>query len=115
MIRLPEVLDAWETAAFDRVLKQALGDLDPDLLPLQQALQRGSHVSAEPPTVMVVSRHASGEGLQVKVAICYSSVIAGCNCADDPTPTDETLPEYCELQLDIDRVSAETRVTLLPA
>jgi hypothetical protein len=39
-------------------------------------------------------------------------VIAGCSCADDPTPTNE-LDEFCELQLDIDKLTAVATVTLL--
>lgn len=34
------------------------------------------------------------------------------SCADDPTPVDE-LTEYCVLQFDIDRTTADASVTLL--
>ena len=49
----------------------------------------------------------------VMTVFIISGIIAGCSCADDPTPVDTTT-EYCELQLEIDRESAETRVILLP-
>jgi hypothetical protein len=48
----------------------------------------------------------------VKAGIFYTGVIAGCSCADDPTPVDE-LNEYCVVQFDIDRMTAETTVRLL--
>ena len=43
----------------------------------------------------------------------YSGIIAGCSCADNPTPVSE-LNEYCEVQLEIDKKTAETKVALLP-
>jgi hypothetical protein len=50
--------------------------------------------------------------IRVKTGIFYSGIIAGCSCTDDPTPMSE-LAEYCVVQFDIDKKSAETTVTLL--
>ena len=51
--------------------------------------------------------------IRAKIGVCYTGIIAGCSCADDPTPLDEHA-EYCEVQVEIDRVTAEARFTLLP-
>jgi len=50
--------------------------------------------------------------IRVKAGIFYTGVIAGCSCADDPTPIDEQ-NEYCVVQFDIDRTTADATVTLL--
>ena len=48
-----------------------------------------------------------------RAGIFYTSIIAGCNCADDPSPVDEQT-EYCEIQFEINKKTAETTVQLLP-
>ena len=50
--------------------------------------------------------------IRVKAGIFYKGIIAGCSCADDPTPAGEN-NEYCEVQLDIDKTTANTTVELL--
>jgi len=44
--------------------------------------------------------------------VFFSAFIAGCNCADGPTPVDE-INEYCEIRVEIDRTTAEAQLTLL--
>lgn len=81
-------------------------------LPLQQGLTAGSHALDDKLSVIIL---AVGEGdnyIRVKAGIFYEGIIAGCSCADDPTPVD-THTEYCEVQLDIDKTTAETVVVLL--
>ncbi|MHB1215983.1 MAG: hypothetical protein ACYCY9_13460 [Thiobacillus sp.] len=112
MIRLPHSLNAWGTSAFNDVLGQELSQLDAADLPLQQGLAGSSHVSARPFQTMLISARENAGLLRVKVGIFYGGVIAGCSCADDPTPVDEQ-NEYCVVRLDIDMTTAETAVTLL--
>jgi hypothetical protein len=50
--------------------------------------------------------------LLVKAGIFYRGVIAGCSCADDPSPMDET-SEYCEVLFEIDRRTGEATVSLV--
>jgi hypothetical protein len=76
-------------------------------------LASGSYVHGDELGVMLLGSSATPGAIRAKVGVFYRGVIAGCSCADDPTPVDTTT-EYCELQLEIDRESAETRVTLLP-
>ncbi|MCB1871741.1 MAG: hypothetical protein KDI49_07015 [Gammaproteobacteria bacterium] len=109
MIRLPKVLDAWQTPAFKEVFEQEVGALDRSLLPLQPGLSHGSHIADEAIGVMLLSAVDAGSSVQVRAGIFFSSIIAGCSCADDPTPVDRN-SEYCELQFDIDKRSADTQV-----
>ena len=112
MIRLPKSLNAWGTPAFKDVFSQEVAQLEAAELPLQQGLARSSHVTERPFQAMLI-RASEGAGLlRVKAGIFYTGIIAGCSCADDPTPIDE-LNEYCVVQFDIDRTTAATTVTLL--
>lgn len=111
-MRFRRSLDAWGTADFEAVLKQEIAQLDATLLPLQQGLSVGSHVTDGPHSATIIRMCADEGGIHVKAGIFYASIIAGCSCADDPTPISENA-EYCEVWFDIDRETAEARVTLV--
>jgi len=112
MVLFHNSLNAWGKPDFEAVLKQEITLLDPVLLPLQQGLSIGSHVTDRPIGAMIIRAHADEGVIHVKAGIFFTSIIAGCSCADDPTPIGEN-NEYCEMQFDIDRTTAETTVTLL--
>ena len=111
-IRLLHSLRAWGTPAFEAVLKQEIEQLDAAELPLQQGLARSSHVTERPFQAMLISASDDAGLLRVKAGIFYTGIIAGCSCADDPTPIEEQ-NEYCVLRFDIDPRTAEASVTLL--
>jgi hypothetical protein len=48
----------------------------------------------------------------LKAGVFYTGIIAGCSCSDDPSPVDEQ-NEYCDLLFTIDKLTAETQITLL--
>ncbi len=112
MIRLTKALDAWGTPDFAGILKQEVAHLDAGQLPLQQGLSTASYVTDGKLDVMIISASEEAGCIRVKAGIFYAGIIAGCSCADDPTPVDE-LSQYCEVQLDISKATAETTVALL--
>jgi len=112
MIRLPKSLNAWGTSEFKEILKQEIEQLDARQLPLQQGLSASSYVTDRPFQAMIIGASEEAGLIRVKAGIFYTGVIAGCNCADDPSPVDEQ-NEYCVVQLGIDRKTAETAVMLL--
>lgn len=110
MINLPESLKAWNTPDFKAVLKREIARLGASL-PLQQGLS-GSSYALDDAVEAVVHRTWESDGrILARVGIFYSGVVAGCSCADDPTPV-EAQTEYCELDVAIDRVTGEARVSL---
>ena len=111
MIRLPKARDAWNSLHFKETLKHELETVDAGLLPLQQGLKLSSYVSDAPFRVMVIHVRDDQTTIRVKTAIFYSGIIAGCNCADDPSPVN-TQTEYCEVLLNIDKSTAEATVRL---
>lgn len=112
MTQLTAALNAWGTPAFEPTFKRAIEQLDVALLPLQQALARSSYTDGTNRSVTIINVRDDAAYIRVKTGIFYSGIIPGCSCADDPTPMSE-LTEYCEVQFDIDKQSAETTVSLL--
>lgn len=114
MARLNRSLNAWRTPDFRDVFKQEVGQLGVNQLPLQQGLSRSSHVSGDDYDYEVVVLNVAEEPqrLLVKAGVFYHGIIAGCSCADDPTPVDEQT-EYCEVLFDIDKHTGEAEITLL--
>ena len=112
MIRLTNALTAWGTPEFEDILRTEVEQIDPRELPLQQGLSTSSHVTDSKHTVMILSVSEEAGVVRARAGIFYSGIIAGCSCADDPTPLDEH-NEYCEVQLEINTTTAETTVALL--
>jgi hypothetical protein len=112
MIQLTKSLKAWGSPSFQDVLTDEIRHLDAAALPLQQGLSQGSYASHDGISVMIISIAEEPGCIRIKTGIHFTGIIAGCNCADDPTPVDGH-PEYCEVQFTIDRQTAETTVTLL--
>lgn len=111
-MKLTTALNAWGTLAFETILKHEIEQMDAELLPLQQGLSQSSYTDGANRSVMILSVTAGAGFIRARAGIFYTGMIPGCSCADDPTPMSE-LAEYCEVQFDIDKLSAETTVTLL--
>jgi hypothetical protein len=112
VLRLETALSVWGRPEFEETLKRELMRLGTVDLPLQAALTSGSQALDRPISVIIKHIDDAGPVIRARVGIFFKSVIAGCSCADDPTPTNE-LDEFCELQLDIDKMTAVATITLL--
>ena len=112
MIQLSKALNAWGTPEFKVVLKTELEQLGAEQLPLQQGLSVGSYATGNNIQVMFISTSEQPGVISAKAGIFYTGIIAGCNCADDPTPVEEH-SEYCEVSIEIDKNSAAAKVVLL--
>ncbi len=111
IVQLPQALAAWGTSRFETALKSDLEQLEPASLPLQEGLSNGSYVSGDRFEAMIIGTSDAGSTIRATAGVHYSSIIAGCSCADDPTPVDE-LSEYCELDIELDKTSASAQVRL---
>lgn len=105
-------LKAWGTPEFETVLKDDIQNIDAELLPLQDGLSQTSYVVDGDISVMILNVTETEHEIHAKTGVFYAGVIAGSCCADDPTPVCEQT-EYCEMQFDINKVSAESTVTVL--
>ena len=111
-MQLSKSLNAWNTPSFGEVLKQEIQSLHGKLLPLQQGLSHSSYACEDNFSVVILRVSDGDTAICVKSGIFYTGLIPGCSCADDPTPNNETA-EYCEVEFEIDKTTAETRVRLL--
>lgn len=112
MPRLADSLQAWGTPGFNHTLKNEIKQLDASQLPLQQGLATGSYALDNILDVIVIGTAETECYIRAKIGVFYTSIIAGCSCADDPTPIDEN-NEYCVVQIDIDTSTGEAALTLL--
>jgi len=112
MTCLKRSLEAWGTEAFNRVFQAEVEALPAATLPLQAGLAHSSAVADEPFRLMVISTAEQPQALRIKAGVFYSGIIAGCNCADDPTPVDSQ-QEYCELEFLIEWATARTTIRLV--
>lgn len=112
MIRLTKSLNAWGTADFEGILKAEIEQMGAEQLPLQQGLSTSSYALDDKLNVRIIGVSGDTSFIRAKVGIFYKGMIPGCSCADDPTPVEEQ-NEYCVVQLDIDKTTAETTVVLL--
>lgn len=110
-VGLPRARDAWGRDGFEQALKAELEGLPVAGLPLQQGLRSGSYALDVKFQVMFIGASADERCIRAKVGVFFSGLVAGCSCADDPTPV-EPEPEYCELEVVIDRRSGAAQVAL---
>ena len=109
---LPRSLAAYGSPDFARTLKDELSQLDKGTLPLQQGLRHGSAILDDTPELLLLDHRQDGQTIRIRTGIFFNSIIAGCSCADDPTPVDK-LTEYFEVDIVIERDTAAAR--FLPA
>jgi len=112
VISLSRSLAAYGTPEFRTVLKQEIEALDVSQLPLVRGMAGGSVPLAGSVEAMILDISETNASICVKAGIFFRSIIAGCACANDPTPENEN-NEYCEVELVINRSTAGTAATLL--
>ena len=112
MLKLTSSLKAWNTNDFNNVLKKEICSLDANTLPLQQGLSNSNYANADNLSTTILKVENDDNNLYVKAGLFYTGIIAGCNCADDPTPVNEN-NEYCEVLFCINKKTAETTVSLI--
>ncbi len=112
MIQLAKSLAAWGSPDFETALKGELAQVSNAQLPLQQGLRGSSYATDSPPQVMIISSVELDGVLRARAGIFYTGIIAGCSCADDPTPVGEQA-EYCVVVIDIDMATGLATITLV--
>ena len=85
---------------FDRELLAMLHAATPAQLSLEQALRQGSAVIADSVSWTLLGRKIEADRITVRAGVFFTSQIAGCSCADDPSPAD-TLNEFSEAIIEI--------------
>ena len=108
-MKLARVVGVTDPSILKHILKQEIENLHADALPLQSGLEHSSRVSPSPFSVMILDMVDNVDSFDVKAGIQYKGIVAGCSCADDPSPVDE-INEYCEVRFNIDKTTGESRI-----
>lgn len=111
MISLQRTLGAFAAPDFEAVLKEELA-AQAEALPLQSGLRHTDRALTDEIQVVLMGAETKGDTLLIRAGVFYQGLQSGCGCADDPTPV-EPVPEYCELEIIVDRDTGEGRVRLL--
>lgn len=93
---------AWDTDDFAKTLYQELSASG--LISLIDLMQQGSAPLFDSVRFSLLKAECAENKINVKLSVFFHSVIAGCQCADDPNPVDP-IPEYAEVALTIDVLS----------
>lgn len=110
VIRLPRSRDALGTPRAAAILKQEIEALPAACLPLQALLTRTA-CALDDFGVTVLAIDENTDPMRIRIGVFLQGLDPGCSCADDPTPV-EPLPEYGELEVEIDRRTAQARFRL---
>ena len=110
MTRLKLSLNDCRSGLFARQLKYELEHLQPGTLPLEQATTQGGQVDDSNIAANVIEVREHGDWVCARVGIFFNEVVGGCSCGDDPL----SVNAYCQIQVSIDRASAEAEFALLP-
>ena len=111
-MKLTKSLAAWNTSDFPKVFKVEVEQIDKYSLPLATAMVHGGQLGSGAIQAMLLHSGEEGGVIHVRAGIFFTSVIAGCNCSDDPSTVSENA-EYCELVFHIDLHGAQTQVLLV--
>ena len=110
MLYMPRTASASPERLAD-TFKEEIASVDLDEIPLQQGMSRGSVALGDDLSAMVIRVEPDEERVRVHAGLFFSSIVAGCACANDPTPENEDA-EYIEAVFDIRRPDGVTTVTL---
>ena len=109
MVKLPESLQQWQSASFDKTLKKELEALPAGTLPLADALTRCGSVDDSNISAIVISSSGLDGRIQSRVSIFFTEIVAGCVCGEDPVPENA----HCEMLVSIDTGTGEADFQLI--
>lgn len=111
MPRFTATVQAWNTQDFVRRLKGDIRALQSGALPLHQAVMRGGYVDDSDLELTLLRCSDHGETIQAHVGVFFTEIVINCGCGDDPIEENA----YCELQVSIDKRTAEAAFSVIPA
>jgi len=109
MTILKRSLQSYPDKEFSKVLKAEITELGEGKLPLHKGTAQGGIVDDSNLSVTVINHSADDNFIQAKVGVFFNEVIGGCSCGDDPLSENA----YCELQVLIDRKTAQTSFQII--
>lgn len=109
---MPKLIDSlrdWNSDAFTQTLKNEIGKMESGTLPLDKGISQGGYVDDSNLATTVLRFAEDEHSIQVCVGIFFTEIVASCGCGAEPMPQNA----YCEMQISIDKASAEARFMVL--
>jgi len=103
MPRLPDSLNHWRSADFKQILKGEIERLPAGTLPLDKGTSLGGYVDDTKITASVLNTSEDDLVIRAGVSVFFTEIMICCGCGDDPMPQNA----YCEMQVTIDKSTAE--------
>lgn len=105
MVKMARTLGSWNTESFKQTLKEEMETLRGGALPLDQAVERGNRVYDHDLGVTVMQVWDDAEAIHARVGVFFAEVISCVSCGEGD-PIDEA---YCEMEVSIDKVTAQAQ------
>ena len=104
MPKLTDSLRDWDSDLFPVTLKREIETLGTGSLPLMMGVSHGGIPDEKDISVTLLSVNDHQQCVRANVGVFFTETLAGCNCGDEPM----SMNAYCELQVSIDKITAET-------
>ena len=76
MLKLPNILSAWNMATFKQFLKSEIESLPAGSLPLEKGTTEGGYVDDSNISVTVLQTHDDEQYIQAKLGIFFTEIVA---------------------------------------
>ncbi|MDJ0805969.1 MAG: glucosamine--fructose-6-phosphate aminotransferase [Gammaproteobacteria bacterium] len=100
---LPNALRDWQSECFAKTLKQEIEGLQAGSLPLMDGVSQGGVPDDASVSVSLLKTVEAPSSIHADLGVFFTEVLAGCNCGDEPM----AMHGYCEMQVSIDKTTAE--------
>lgn len=101
-------LTNWGSDSFSQTLKNEMENLEASVLPLDKGTTQGGLVDDSNISATIINFTEEEGYIQAKVGVFFNEIIGGCSCGDDPLSENA----YCEIQVSIDKATAEAEFSV---
>ncbi len=109
MATMQNSLRDWGNDTFKQTLKSELEGFGREVLPLDEAIERGNRVYDKDLGITVMNVWDDEQQIAARFGVFFAEVISCVSCGEGD-PIDEA---YCEMEVHIDKGSGEARFSLL--
>ena len=109
MLKFTTSLTNWGSDSFSQTLKNEMENLEASVLPLDKGTSQGGLVDDSNISATIINFTEEERYIQAKIGVFFNEIIGGCSCGDDPLSENA----YCEIQVSIDKDTAETEFAVI--
>ena len=106
--RLVSSVSAWGSDSFSSVLSTEIRNLPPGELPLTEATSQGGYVDDSNLEITVFHVGGDKHSIRASIGCFFTEIVICCGCGEEPMQTNG----YCQMQVEIDKVTGEARFTV---